>query len=221
MWPEKGYVARKAQRMLEKLQNELDGENLERIERMANRQDALVVAMANGSDSISENYVIQFNELRDEYAAAQEAFDDLYGNSYTNNVQYRLTNFGNEIRIVFQNYQADRSVLFTGDFGKKRNWSFIENNQDGSVKMHSYYEVIKIPHHGTDSYYHSFKKRVHTASTLMIPNGYTKHGWYVSSKYNTDSAALKNRTVCAHNAKCLGPACPRCKCIFPDLYFDV
>lgn len=89
---------------------------------------------------------------------AQRTFDDLYGYNYDNNVQYRLTRFGNEISIVFQNFKADRNILFTGDFGKKMNWSFIEKNRDGLVKLHSCYDVIKIPHHGTDSYYHSFLK---------------------------------------------------------------
>ena len=103
---------------------------------------------------------------------AQRTFDDLYGYNYDNNVQYRLTRFGNEISIVFQNFKADRNILFTGDFGKKMNWSFIEKNRDGLVKLHSCYDVIKIPHHGTDSYYHSFLKRIQATSELMIPNGY-------------------------------------------------
>lgn len=149
--------------MFEKLQDELGEANLERIERIANKLNVLVIALANGNDGIIEDYVVQFNELQEEYSDAQRIFDDLYGDNYDNNIQYRLTKFGNEISIVFQNYQADRNVLFTGDFGKKRNWSFIEKNQDGLVKMHSCYEVIKIPHHGTDSYYHSFKK-----STLYL-----------------------------------------------------
>ena len=122
---------------------------------------------------------------------AQRTFDDLYGYNYDNNVQYRLTRFGNEISIVFQNFKADRNILFTGDFGKKMNWSFIEKNRDGLVKLHSCYDVIKIPHHGTDSYYHSFLKRIQATSELMIPNGYIKQHWDVSSKYNADSIKKK------------------------------
>lgn len=221
LWPEKNYVARKAQKMFEKLQDELGEANLERIERMANQLNALVVAMENGNDGVIDDYVTQFNELRKEYFSVQGIFDDLYRDNYDNNVQYRLTEFGNEISIVFQNYQADRNVLFTGDFGKKRNWSFIENNRDGLVDMHAYYEVIKLPHHGTEPYYHSFVGRVQDTSTLMIPNGYIKKHWYVSTKYNRDSVAVRNRTVCAHNTKCLGPACPHGKLIYPDLYLDI
>ena len=81
--------------------------------------------------------------------------------------------------------------------------------------------MIKLPHHGTDSYYHSFVGRVQDTSTLMIPNGYIKQHWYVSSKYNSDSVAVRNKTVCAHNTKCLGIACPQGRCIYPDLYYDI
>lgn len=221
LWPERNCVARKAQRIFEELQDELGEENLERIERIANRLNALVTALENNTDSVIEPYVDRFNELREEYLAAQRTFDNLYGKNYDNNVQYRLTKFGNEISIVFQNYQADRSVLFTGDFGKKRNWLFIENNRDGLVGMHNYYEVIKLPHHGTDSYYHSFVGRVQATSTLMIPNGYIKQNWYVSSIYKMDSVAIRNRTVCAHNISCLRCACPRGRCIYPNLYLDI
>ena len=152
---------------------------------------------------------------------AQRTFDDLYGYNYDNNVQYRLTRFGNEISIVFQNFKADRNILFTGDFGKKMNWSFIEKNRDGLVKLHSCYDVIKIPHHGTDSYYHSFLKRIQATSELMIPNGYINQHWDVSSKYNADSIKKKNGTVCAHNTTCSKPICLRCRCIYPNSYRDI
>lgn len=222
LWPEKNYAAKKAQMMFEKLQDELGETNLERIERIANRLNALVVALENSNDGAIEDYVAQFTELQEEYLAAQSAFDELYRDNYDNNIQYKLTKFGNEISIVFQNYQADRNVLFTGDFGKEKNWLFIENNRDGLVGMHSDYEVIKLPHHGTDSYYyHSFVGRVKATSTIMISNGYTKRSWYVSSNYNRDSVVVRNKTVCAHNTKCLGPACPQCTCIYPNLYFDI
>ena len=169
----------------------------------------------------NDQYIALWPERNCVARKAQRTFDNLYGKNYDNNVQYRLTKFGNEISIVFQNYQADRSVLFTGDFGKKRNWLFIENNRDGLVGMHNYYEVIKLPHHGTDSYYHSFVGRVQATSTLMIPNGYIKQNWYVSSIYKMDSVAIRNRTVCAHNISCLRCACPRGRCIYPNLYLDI
>ena len=105
-------MARKAQSMFEKLQVKLGEANLERIEKIANCLNAIVIALANGNDGIIENYAVQFNELREEYLDAQRTFDDLYGYNYDNNVQYRLTRFGNEISIVFQNFKADRNNPF-------------------------------------------------------------------------------------------------------------
>lgn len=221
LWPEKNYVAKRAQRMFEDLQSKLGQENTERIERMANQLNVLVVAMANGSYDFYTVNTSQFNELREDYLSIQETFDHLYGTGYDKGIQYKLTKFGNEISIVFQNYKGNRNVLFTGDFGKKRNWSFIENNRDGFVDMHSYYEVMKLPHHGTGSYYHSFAGRIKDTSTLLIPNGYIKQKWYVDSKYKLDFAAVKNKTVCAHNRTCKRPACPKGRCIYPGLYLDV
>lgn len=87
--------------------------------------------------------------------------------------------------------------------------------------MHRRYEVIKLPHHGTDSYYHSFVGIVDSNSTFMIPNGYIKKRWYISSKYNNDCVKVGNTTVCAYNNGCLTPVCPRCTCIFPNLYLDI
>lgn len=210
LWPEKEYVATKAHRLFEKLHRDfyLDTVALERI---ANRLNRLVITLANGNDSTIEAYQPLFNELREEYAAVQSYFSNLTLNKY-NNIQYKLTKFGNEISIVFQNYEADRNVLFTGDFGKKTNWTFIEKNLDELVKMHDYYDVIKLPHHGTEPYYHSFAGRIKKTSIFMIPNGYIKLRWYVSPKYNTHSII----TIC--NGK---HTCPPCKCICPKLYCDI
>lgn len=224
LWPEKNYVARKAQRMFEKLQDDLGSTNLERIERIANQLNVLVVTMANSGQQGLVDDVYRFNELREEYLEVQESFDNLYGSIYNRNFQYKLTNFGNETSIVFQNYKGDRNVLFTGDFGKKRNWTFIENNKDGLVDMHSYYEIIKIPHHGTKSYYHSFVGKIKDTSTLLIPNGYLRQNlqsWYVNLKYKSDFVTVKNKTVCTHNATCLGSVCPKGRCIYPNLYLDI
>lgn len=227
LWPEKEYVAQKAQSMFEKIQNNLNNEDkkiLNHIEKMAKQLNKIVYIMAT-ADNYFDKCIIKFNNLeknyRKVYNQVQYIFDKQNENRYNKNLQYKLTKFGNEISIVFQNYQAERNVLFTGDFGKKRNWLFIENNQDNRVNMHSNYEVIKLPHHGTNSYYHSFTGRIQNTSTLMIPNGYINHNWYVSQKYNIDSVHIGNRVICAHNTKCLGPICSKCMCIYPHLYFDI
>lgn len=221
LWPEKRYMVNKAQRIFEKLQDKLRRDNLASIERIANQLNILVVELAGERESFGDAYMVRFNELRENYIAVQKRFDELYKDDFDNNIQYKLTRFGNEISIVFQNAQADRNVLFTGDFGKKNNWTFIENNQDSMISMHPYYDVVKVPHHGTPSYYHSFIGKICPVSTLLIPNGYVRTKWFVDSKYKTDSSSVNSKMVCAHNMACSGRSCPRCCSIFPGVYLDV
>lgn len=224
LWPERNYVAERARRIFQTLRSEINEEALERVERIANRLNALVVAMERDGERSDMAYMDQFGELREDYSEVQRIFDRLYGSIYDKSIQYKLTKFGNEISIVFQNDrndQGDRKILFTGDFGKEGNWSFIECNRDRLVNMHPYYEVIKLPHHGTKSYYHSFVGRIDDASTLLIPNGYIKAKWYVDSKYKADFAAAKNKTICAYSEACVGISCPKGRCIYPNLYLDI
>lgn len=221
LWPEKNYVARKAHNIFNGLRNELGGENLERIEEIATQLNELVVAMAHDNNERTEEYISTFNELRQEYNIVQRAFDILYEDTYRRKIQYKLTNFGNEISIVFQNYEASRNVLFTGDFGKKRNWKTLKNNKDGLVNMYSHYDVIKIPHHGTRNYYYDFKDKINDTSVLMIPNGRISGSWYVDAQYSRDSRSTENRTICAHCMACMIPVCPRGSCVYPKKYVDV
>ena len=219
LWPEKDYVNRRAQRIFYEIQNRVGQINLIGIERIANSLNEIVINM---SETGNDNHSGRFNELREQYARVQRDFDEVYGGNYDKNIQYKLTKFGNEISIVFQNYQADRNVLFTGDFGKKENWSFIERNVDGKVDMHSYYEVIKVPHHGTESYYHDFTAKMDEHSTLIIPNGYINRGksWYVCEGYKRDSLKKYNRTVCAGHSTCLKPICPKGNYIYRECVYE-
>lgn len=221
LWPEKNYVARKAHNIFNRLRNELGGENLERIEEIATQLNELVVAMAQDDNERTEEYISTFNELRQEYNIVQRDFDISYEDTYRRKIQYKLTKFGNEISIVFQNYEASRNVLFTGDFGKKRNWKTLKNNKDGLVNMYSHYDVIKIPHHGTRNYYYDFKDKINDTSVLMIPNGRISGSWYVDAQYSRDSRSTGNRTICAHCMACMIPVCPRRRCVYPKKYVDV
>lgn len=221
LWPEKNYVANKAERLLNQIEKDLEDNFLKEIEEIAVKLNRLVVSYEESNGRDVDSYEARFVELQDEYRVVQEEFNRLYGDNYKNNTQYKLTKFGNKISIVFQNYQGDRNVLFTGDFGKKRNWSIIEKNKDNVVEMHSCYEVIKIPHHGTDAYYHCFASKINDKSTLIIPNGYIRQPWIISYKYGTDSMKMNNKTVCADHASCNSAVCPNCTCIYPAFYLDI
>lgn len=134
-------------------------------------------------------------------------------------VGYQLSNFGNLISIVFQNVRSEeRNVLFLGDFGKsKRLWKMMEGNCDGMVEMHQTYTDIKIPHHGTKDYYHSFVKyfsqKEDQPTTIYIPNGcHRRKNWRIYECYSTDVNSVP-RTVsqCTNNDAC-NAATPNCQC---------
>lgn len=220
LWPKKDYVAKKALEIFEKLQDKLNKKILKEIISIASQLNSIVLSYSR--DGVMENYETQFTELQERLLKVQTEFEKLYKGNYDNNIQYKLTKFGNYISIVFQNcHQGNRNVIFTGDFGKKRNWSFIEKNRDNNVEMHPHYDIVKVPHHGTNSYYHSFRRRIDGMSTLMIPNGYGNSRWNISPNYNRDSIVVKNKTVCAYNKKCFGVVCPNCTYIYPKFYLDI
>lgn len=230
LWPDRNFAARKAQKMIQKLQHSLGVEDLEELEVLANRLNQLVVTWARNETIDSESYLPQFRELNEMYSDLQRRFDEHFNNpahylhKNRHNIQYKLNEFGNEISIVFQNVEdkADGNILFTGDFGKRKKsstnpsdenpyWPLIERNLDGHVAMHPYYKVIKLPHHGTSAYYHSFTKRIdhQSPSLLMAPNKYIGRFWAISPYYIQDSSYPNCSIVCASDASPV-PTLPPC-----------
>lgn len=150
-----------------------------------NRVKALSVKLIDLLDSYQKNkeldYEHEFNDIKLEFIEIKSMFNDDISLVNTKYVGKQLNELGNEISIVFQNCAGDKNVLFTGDFGKITNWKFIENNRDGIVYMHQKYNVIKVPHHGTKVYYHSFVDRMSNCSIFLIPNGYNSGSWGIHS----------------------------------------
>lgn len=98
-----------------------------------------------------------------------------------------LNRFGNSISIVFQNIDMRLSnLLFTGDVGFGDVWNYIEGNKDGICPMHEFYEIVKIPHHGTKYYYKQFNSNI-----LLVPNFWrnanSKRDYSVCTEYFQDA----------------------------------
>lgn len=118
-------------------------------------------------------------------------------------MQYKLTNLGNSISIVFQNRnEQDVNVLFTGDVKGKEVWKHIESNIHDSIMMKGQYDIIKVPHHGTSPYYHSFSSRMNDHTTLLIPHGKTRAPWYVDGRYYVDSNDKGSKVICTSDEAC-------------------
>ena len=160
----------------------------------------------------TESFKIALEELKREY-------DNVKAFPRNKRVGYQLSNFGNLISIVFQNaLPCEQNVLFLGDFGKpKRLWKRIEGNCCGMVEMHKTYRDIKIPHHGTKDYYHSFVKYFSRnkdhPTTIYITNGcHHRKSWRIVEHYSKDVNSVP-RTVsqCTNNDTC-NAATPNCQC---------
>lgn len=222
LWPEKEYVAEKAEQLFAEMEKELGDTFIKSIVELAKDLNSMVMTLSTEAGIVNTaNINQQFASLQEKYITVLKDFDSNFIDQKNRQIQYKLSKFGNEISIVFQNNNNGRNVLFTGDFGKEANWSIIERNCDRLVPMHPYYEVIKVPHHGTRPYYHSFIKRIKSGAVLLIPNGYVRKKWGVFSQYRDDSHKVNNKTVCAQKTTCTSTICPRCTSIHPNYYIDV
>ncbi len=108
---------------------------------------------------------------------------------------------GNECSIVFQYKEIDdnnneRRCLFTGDVTSSA-WEIIDYNVP---ILYDKFSVIKLPHHGTENYYHDFGNKAADDCRFLVPNGSIKRtGWHSSDLYKIDTvpviAAYDNTTV--------------------------
>ena len=224
LWPKKDIVQKKAEKIYNEIDNKfIDRELLSQINSVAVELNTIVVKYAS-ADYDRSDVIFELKSLKIRLASLLSEFRSLYvKKEEKKSVACKLSAFSNEISIVFQDNNNAKKVLFTGDFGKKRNWSFIKNNTDNCVKIHTLYDVIKVPHHGTNSYYIDFTDIIGDESTLLIPNGVinNRKGWNRANEYVIDLKKVKNTTVCASNAMCKAGGCPKCKIISPKKCIEV
>lgn len=121
-----------------------------------------------------------------------------------------LNNFGNKVSIVFHNMEETtngRNLLFTGDVNRAA-WRCIEGKKTTiplSLRMHKKYDIIKIPHHGTKYYYHSFVTYVkkENMTTFLIPNGdILRSPIYVGGLKNYRNDADEANVITSNNTSC-------------------
>ncbi len=201
LWPEEGWMSKRAKAILNKLP--VDGKKWADLTSLAEKLIRIVLRLGEveGLDA-KLSLTGELGALEEEYRTLAEEFES------DKNLQHKLSKYGNEISIVFQNKsKKDRNVLFTGDVGQKSVWKFLEGNKDGKISMHDKYKVIKIPHHGTkgykEHYYHSFCTRMNGETTLLIPNGnivYTT--WRIHTQYSADANTKNCRVICADKNAC-------------------
>lgn len=194
LWPSIKYLERRGQKVFD----ELDPEDSNIIVRLREISSRLVEIVQSLSGEIyvlehSYDYIQQLEDIKIEYMNIDVEEDY--------NKQYKLTKFGNEISIVFQNSVCGNNILFTGDFGGKGAWKYIETNRDNLIDMYDKYSIIKLPHHGTYPYYHDFKNRIDYRSSYLLPHG-PANNWLIDCRYLGDADIKGVRIISSEDDKC-------------------
>ena len=205
LWPSYEQLSEKADKVLSNAldKGEFNDNHLKELRELAEKTGETVRAYV-GRNIHQETYVSRLENYNKRLSNLK---DQMLDDNKANKLYADLHHFGNDISIVFQNKETttNENVLFTGDFGRlKRDWTFIETNKDNNndCNMHGHYNVIKVGHHGTRPYYHSFAQRIDYKSTLLIPNGDKKKAWNICSDYSQDASNKRSKIVCSTNWSC-------------------
>jgi len=222
LWPSTDYVSQKAKSVLTDALEKanFNEEQAEALRTLANDFSNTVRSYAGINNNNHEAFVSQMNGYDDRLRSLKNQMID---DDVAKKLQVKLHNYGNDISIVFQNKKdmPECNVLLTGDFGKlSTNWNKIETNFDNSVDciMHDHYHQIKVGHHGTRPYYHSFIPRIDDQSVLLIPNGDNKCKWNICSDYSLNAFSTGAKIVCSTDWSCEAkinnktPNCTLCPC---------
>lgn len=201
LWPDRGTMEDMAQEYLRRLSEDEELTNL--VAPLLNQaQNVLVLINAlteNGADSYQ--YAIQvIADVKRIRKTILDSMSDDDKEKYDRIV--KELNMGNECSIVFQYKESEpvmkkRKCLFTGDVTQNA-WDIIEGCT--TPVLYDKFDVIKLPHHGTEAHYHDFSARLNTNCRFLIPNGsitdpslYTYNNYRISTVPTT--VAYDNATV--------------------------
>ncbi len=205
LWPSYNSLSKKAEKVLERVLGKGSFKDDHIVELTKLSSDiSQTFKEYKGRDIGSDSFNNQLSSYNDRL---RRLTNQMINDDIANTLYVDLHNFGNDISIVFQNKEVsdEYNLLFTGDFGRlKRDWRFIESNQDNNkdCAMHDHYNVIKVGHHGTRPYYHSYASRINDQSVLMIPNGDSKNSWKICSDYSINAFTTGSKVICSTGWSC-------------------
>lgn len=228
LWPNEDHVHKETNKLIESMLRDIHFEDgsyriiFERLYSISERLREQIVELSRISDYDAESKTIILSELE----SLGEEYNELFSmTDFNKKNKNKLFKYGNDISIVLQNSMlCDKNIIFTGDLKAKSAWNFIESNSDGKIPLHNKYYVIKIPHHGTDSAYHSFVNKCDDKTTLLIPNGLVSNfSWYISCKYSYDANSTRSSVICSDNRACKATAfscvCTKSKLVSGSGYY--
>lgn len=215
LWPSDEFINEEAEKVISKALDVtgVDEEAETKLREFSERLHHIVAHDMFSRDYKGDYLLGQLRDLKEDLVGFAEQRKPRDKDS---NVLVRLRKFENDISIVFQNIEDDPSenLLFTGDFGRKAKlWNQIENNTVWpKCDMHSMYHVIKVGHHGTRPYYHSFVGRMSNESILLIPNDGAKMRWNICSDYSLNAITTGAGVVCSTDNACEAKNCNTGQC---------
>lgn len=180
LWPVKNLVEEESTTEISNLieNRVINASDVENLISMATNINTAVGLMVNGEFEKAKRKLEAINPKEN-----QALLDTLTKIKRKGN---KLNELGNNISIVFQNeidpreacgeimeeYES-RDILFTGDVSKSV-WNMITHMpkcEPKDLRMFAKYHLIKIPHHGTESYYYNFEEYIVPGKTVcLIPN---------------------------------------------------
>lgn len=249
LWPDKDFVARETEKILQILQPEF-GVILEQLISFAEKIRKLIFEMTlweetgeeetkSGSCSVSLTELEQeFRELRRQreflnlldMLGRQEHLDADGPIETDNNAGRMFRSLRQKLGIVFQNQEdGEWNVLFTGDI-RPEILLKISENYDHTLPLFEHYWCIKVPHHGTASHYFDFSP--YTPENMLISGGV----YYTTGRKKALSARISPQYAglfqdwevtmwCSNSSWCDGCrdgcSCKECEIIAPRYYVDI
>lgn len=204
LWPDPTSFVKKSKDYLATLEHD---DIVKQLQIFSKGMRTILIDKMNGKrikpDGIWRKKFVELSEYAD-----YKAFENRLRQTFISaNLEFE-SGLADEINIVFQNYtNGCDNILFTGDATKG-----VMKEIMSSDTIHSHYEFIKIPHHGTDSHYTDFT--YYHPLNNMITN--SKHGKYdkISQNYLNDFKDIPLvKVFCTNNDNCYGN-CNGRKCIY-------
>jgi len=206
LWPNmdkidcpKGWISQSAERGLDELARRLIG--------------IVTTYQQEGfQEDNSQVLIEQLEEEKEKFRLLQDELSDKANGDMDPTAKNKLRNWGNEISIVFHSKMSlTINALFCGDVPTKYWEDIVKNIEQDNDRKQGIYDIIKVPHHGTEDYYWDFTQYAGERTFFLIPNGYYSR-YPIYNRYSVDINYLGCTAVCVNNDNCQQVKNGRCMC---------
>lgn len=219
LWPDENYIANYANELLQSF--EINDDVIQGLIGISEITANLILSLGESDETA---YEARNQEI---LLTIQNRLDTVFDNENLQNQllqhQTKLIKFAHSVNVVFHNSKdGENNFLFTGDI-ETHDMKRIEANPDknSSLYLHSKYEYIKIPHHGTKKHFYDYTS--YSPSKILIPNGDSKKltSYMITEDYSKRYSKI-SKMYCSNCNFCEGWGLGKCTCsnreiIWPDV----